>query len=187
MRILEDFDKGILSDFNLYDAMCLLERAWLCITSTTIANAYRHAGLSADPIEAEENIPLSEWIKQFKLPEPLKDLNMDEFVEIDADISTSADLGDDGILASIASRQQSANDCDDEDDDDDDVDETEVQPPTTQQALDAARLLTRFFQHHGDNDAALQRLLLLENEVEDVHFHIGKKQTKITNFFTSSA
>ncbi|XP_039755819.1 tigger transposable element-derived protein 4-like [Pararge aegeria] len=125
---------------NMLQAVNFISKAWQEVTAATIQHSFRHAGLCSsqetNQFNSEDNLPLSEWISQFNVPNNFNE-DLQSYENIDEDVATTGTLTDEQIVDLVSKSQETP---DNQDEEDDQVDKAES-PPTIQQALDAAKLV----------------------------------------------
>ncbi|VVC99312.1 unnamed protein product [Leptidea sinapis] len=135
---------------NMLQAVNFLSKAWQEVTAATIQHSLRHVGLCSsqetNQFDSEYNLPLSEWISQFNIPNNFNE-DLQSYENIDEDVATIGTLIDEQIVDVVSKSQESPNNQDEEDDQ---VDKAES-PPTIQQALDAAELVEKFLLFNQDD------------------------------------
>lgn len=131
------------TSINMLQAVNFISKAWKEVTAATIQQSFRHAGLfndqtETDPFDIEDNLPLNQWIKQFKIPENVNE-DVQTYENIDDDVATTSSLDNEQIRDLVSKCKEELN----EDEEDDQVNDSEP-PPTIQQALDAVKLIEYF-------------------------------------------
>lgn len=168
---------------NMLQAVNFISKAWKEVTAATIQHSFRHAGLCSsqtvemDQFDSEDNLPLSEWISQFNIPDNFnKDLQ--SYENIDEDVATTDSLTDEQIVDLVSKSKENPNNDDEEDDQ---VDEAES-PPTIQQALDAAKLIETFLLFNQDDSTTYLDMNRIHKIIQNKYWHSKKRQTKLTDY-----
>lgn len=75
---------------NMLQAVNFLSKAWQEVTAVTIQHSFRHAGLCSsqetNQFDSEDNLPLSEWISQFNIPNNFNE-DLQSYENIDEDVA----------------------------------------------------------------------------------------------------
>lgn len=174
LEIKEKFTISIL------DAIRMLSKSWQCVTSATIKNCFRKAGLSAGTPDDddEEDIPLLEWLKMQNIQEIIPQDDIALYVTADDDLTTSETPSDSEIVAAVSGLINEDNESDDNED------ESEEEVPKISEAMSAIKTLSRFVEFHTDYSETLQSSI---TNIENVIFGVScnqRKQRKITDFFS---
>lgn len=203
-RLIQSLENKEPFNVTILDAIQLIAQSWNEVTSTTISNCFRHAGLikSADEFDSDDDLPLVQWFEKYKniddddwevplsnwLRNSGQDLTniekylpeLDNFTAVDGDLITTEVLTDDDIITEVLQPNVSVS----ESDDDDEVEQDEV--PTYSEALGAVKIVTNFLQCSDNvSEDIMQASLKVEKHIENMRFVLAKqKQTKITIFFT---
>jgi len=169
---------------SVLDALRMLNHAWSNVTSTTIANCYRHAGFqlptdnthSDGEDEVDDDIPLS---RLFQLG--LASGGVEEYTAVDDNLVTSAEMTNDDIVEDIISSRQNNNDQSDNED------EEPPSPPsmtTVFAALDTISSHLEFLQNSG---TAVTHMNTVNRFIMNEHFlSLCTKQSDISSFFTQA-
>lgn len=137
---------------NMLQAINFLSKAWEDVTPTTIQHSFRHAGLctnTSNEVETEpesdsdDDLPLTEWMQQFNMAGNFTE-NLQTYIEVDDCLLTTASLTDKEILDSVRKTED-----EEQEDEEDETDEPEP-PPSIKEALEAAKLLEKYFLYHQD-------------------------------------
>ena len=171
-RIIDDSEQNIETIITVFDAILMVAKAWDCVSSVTIANCFRHAGLSVTPVIqncADESLDaLSNALSMVKLD---SDLSASDFVQIDDNVITAETMSDEEIALHFQPQLS------DEKADEDDVDEDNFGTlPTFSEARAAILVLQKFFVT-GSTDAEEGALKLLDKAFD------MKFLTAQTNFY----
>lgn len=167
---------------SVLDAVRMLNKSWQCVTKATIKNCFRHAGLSSEEYDDEENMPLSEWLKMCNIEQLNSNTDIDSYVSVDDDVITSEMPSDSDIVSEVSMVISENNESDDSEGDE----KNEEPIPKTSDALNAIKILTRFFEFHSVNSETIQKPII---DMEDAIYKISfseRKQQKITDYFSST-
>lgn len=180
VKIIPRLDKGEKKNFNVLDAILLIDEAWQNVSRATISHCFSHGGFK----ELGPNLPTNQVTSDNnsivalvqELDPSLARNQVEDFIEVDSNVAICAQATDDDILAEVR---------DDQNDDSDELEEEEDEEPTLSEALIAATTLKKFFlfrdeftDQHKENFEKIKSVmqnLLLKNI-------INKKQSKITDF-----
>ena len=162
--------------------MQMLVSAWNALTSKTIVNCFRKAGISAENQDAaivEEDDPLKylqdeidvlQTVQPDLIPE---DIIAASLVDVDTEVSAvqppptdAENISDDELV-----------------DDSDDVEDVPMECPGKNELLHALELFQKFSLFAADGDTVLSNCLKLECNIDKHFSRQGKKQTIIKNFF----
>lgn len=197
LRMLQNIERNETKCLTILDAILMISEAWEKVTSTTIANCFRHAGFTdidedniplarlAEQLQEnqadlynEDNIPLARLIEQ--LPNSLNKNELEEFIDVDNDLAICAQTSEEDIL----------NELDDDDTESVIIEETEkgdvFESPTLCHALDALDTLRKFliFNERFNSHSRHECIKSMQKEIENAYqISKCKKQTKITDFF----
>lgn len=207
MKILRDIDeKGTPQKLDVFEAICLISKAWDRVSQDTIANCFTHAGFKLNATENsfdeddllpltdwlrlqheadEDNLPLAQWVRNLPVDNLATLENWEHFSNVDDELETAEDVTEVEILAGSNPNLDSK--LEDEIEMDETSDETiDFQPPSINHAFSAIQTIQQFFtfnQHLKEpkTDFALSHL----EKVIEKNFLGNKnlqKQTKITDF-----
>ena len=155
MRILESYEKhneGV--DISLLEAVILLEKSWRQVTSATIRNCFRHAGLSKDAslegdgatVEEEddddENLPIAAWLEKHGVNIFQREAT-EQFESFDDDVCTSGAPSDDEIVSEVLQKSNGPSENDTEDDAEEGA--SEIVTPSISEVRSAVNILNIFF------------------------------------------
>lgn len=148
MELVESKGK---TSVNMLHAINFLYKAWEEVTPTTIQHSFQHAGLcthsTSDEVETEpeldDDLSLTEWVQQFNVAGNFEE-NLQTYIEVDDCLLTAASLTDKEILDSV--KKTADQEQGDEEDETDDLEP----PPSIKEALEAAKLLEKYFLHDQD-------------------------------------
>lgn len=187
IRMIDCLDRGEKFTINVYDAINLIAKAWLSVTQKTILHSYFHSKLAVKPAneeDAEEDIPLFEWLQKNQLEVkilPEKNIILD-YAECDNDLIICEYPADEDIAASINNNDLAV----DEEDEESDSDNEECHPmPTTTDAMTAVKIVTRFLQNNDADPSTINSALIIENEIDRLILSKRVRQTKVTEFFST--
>lgn len=173
---LEDNNQHI----TLLDAVDLLERAWREISSSTIANCFRHSKLSEnvnenETVDDEDDIPLSELVKQWNSlrasDEVVSTEHIDIFMDVDNCLVTSEFLTDAEIVAEV----QSANETEAFEEQEED---SEEETPTLREAVQSVKVLKRYYRSCDTSNAFVDKLNVIENDLDKQFWKLKTVQKK---------
>lgn len=179
MELIESDGK---TSINMLQAVNFISKAWEKVTAATIQHSFRHAGLcnsqtvEMEQFDSEDDLPLSDWIKQFNVPENLSE-NLQTYENIDQDLATTASLTDETILDSVSKDKENQNEAEEDDQEDD-----SEPPPTIQQALDAAKLIEKFLLFNEHDATISQDMGKIYTKIQNKYWHSKKRQAKITDY-----
>ena len=166
---------------NMLQAVNFLSKAWEEVTAATIQHSFRHAGLCSsqetNQFDSEDNLPLSEWISQFDIPNNFNE-DLQSYENIDEDVATTGTLTDEQIVDLVSKSQETP---DNQDEEDDQVDKAES-PPTIQQALDAAKLVEKFLLFNQDDSTTHLDMNRIHKIIQNKYWHSKKRQTKLSDY-----
>ena len=152
-KILSAYDNNAEFDFTLYDAMHLLQKAWVAVKQETIQNCFRHCGFmksslnqsivgdSVDLVIADEPFVQSEFRNVFERMRSIFNIpsviNFDTFTAIDDEVVVAGTLTDEQLICQ--SNEDVVSDSDSE------ILIADVQPPpSNKEAYEAVKLLKRW-------------------------------------------
>ena len=151
MKLLTQFIDAIdnETDFRttVLDAIVLLKQAWSEVSSTTIANCFKHSGfvhpttsegdqLDEEAMEVQDYNEVVERLDSL-LPQDVAEDILDDYVAVDDNVPTSGELTDDELAAVVrnkSSQDTSGETCQDEDN-------MEIVKPTQKQVAQAISTL----------------------------------------------
>ncbi|CAH0726455.1 unnamed protein product, partial [Brenthis ino] len=166
---------------NMLQAVNFISKAWQEVIAATIQHSFRHAGLSSsqetNQFNSEDNLPLSEWINQFNIPNNFNE-DLQSYENIDEDVATTGTLTDEQIVDLVSKSQETS---DNQDEEDDQVDKAES-PPTIQQALDAAKLVENFLLFNQDDSTTYLDMNRIHKIIQNKYWHSKKRQTKLSDY-----
>jgi hypothetical protein len=182
VKFIAAIDKDTTPNINLLDALHLLSQAWNCVTPSTIANCFRHAGFAQSdslPIEEdfdiEDNIPLAKLRQHGLNPEILE-----KFTTVDKDIQTCATLTDDDIIEEI--KMNNTADPMEEEIVDDSSD-TPIRTPTIEETTAACNIMRRYLENKENSEDILHHLNVITDVVNCDYLTKPSQQAKIISFF----
>ena len=183
-------EKKALPKFSVLSAMFMLRKAW----DSTFTNCFRKSGISQTTVESalrEDDNPfaglevveedvlemLQGDLHQLKATIGGADISLDEYVDIDSDVSTNAAvLNDQDILAEVVGSVAES-----DDDEDESSDEPVAKPPISE-VHKAIEILKKFtlFSRSGED---LMSSLKVVNRVIHAEEQLSKKQSTINAYF----
>jgi hypothetical protein len=141
--------------------------------------------------ESEDDVPLSEWIrretdkehetKQIENLFLFKELNMNDYINVDNSVLTTEDLDDQDIIASVIDETRAESDQDEVTEDDQEL--PTLQPVSFQEAVKSLSNIYFFLQSRSAPDAIFHNLNQVETYMDNLYIKNPVIQTKITNFF----
>lgn len=173
---------------SILDALFMLRTAWHLVSSTTIANCFRHAGFlqpESQPETAaedpEDDIPLA------ALRRLTSGVRFDDYTSIDDDIPTCADLSDTDIINSIISQRGSTSMTENNDEQDNDDDQDPTPPRTISEALNGLDTVRDFLHQQGigsETDRAIAQINDVSAMLSRFYLRgVGLKQSTMEEFF----
>ncbi|XP_025832024.1 tigger transposable element-derived protein 4-like [Agrilus planipennis] len=158
---LQNIELGFLPA-NTTNAVQIISRAWAEVTEKTIKHSFRHAGWLEDPVptEDEDDLSLVIWAQQLELPTTYTPEELQDYENIDETVATAAGVSDEDILNAVRVV------VDDEDSEQEEIDPEPEPVPTPLQALEAAKVLRKFFAHHEEEPTASEDASRLEDKGE---------------------
>lgn len=166
---------------NMLQAVNFISKAWQEVTAATIQHSFRHAGLCSsqetNQFNSEDNLPLSEWISQFNIPNNFNE-DLQSYENIDEDVATTGTLTDEQIVDLVSKSQETPDNQDEEDDQEDKAES----PPTIQQALDAAKLVEKFLLFNQDDSTTYLDMNRIHKIIQNKYWHSKKRQTKLSDY-----
>lgn len=180
LKLIANVDERSNSDEKHYqisvlDAILMIYDSWSRITQQTIFNCYKHAGFSRmdgncssksiDLNSEEENVALSTWVRNMDLQLSVTEEELEQYVDIDNNVTTCKDLSDNTIIQDIIAKRNKS----------DDEDEPEIQDvtvsstPTVSEALKAANILNKFVYSEYDDDNVKTAMSHLFNVIRNTY------------------
>lgn len=168
---------------DLLGAIQMLSRAWCDVTSDTIRNCFRHAGLGVEngetsgPVQENDDIGVL-WQELGSLPDALPEgVDLEDFLTADDDVAVAASPSDTEIIADVAAAA-AIGDCEEAEDSED-----EGPPrPTLHEALSAVDVLRRYCSDiEGSGLEFVQAVSRVENAIL-MDAAKSKTQAKITAY-----
>lgn len=200
IKMLNAIDQNADLKITLLDALFMLRTAWRQVSSKTIANCFRHAGLFSETgFCAEDELPLAEWIllnqtndesknEDTNLAEWARENNitdfvhfdLDEYSNIDHDLRVTEFPSDGDIVASVLDSEQE----DFADNEDEEVPIPMNIVPTFAEAMTAIKTLSLYIQFTSpQEECCLSACHTLEKKLEEEVLNKRRKQKKITDYF----
>lgn len=165
---------------TILDAVQMISRAWKDMTEKTIRHSFKHAGWLEDQAAREDDdddLPLAVWARQIELPTVYEPEELQNYETVDEAVATTAGVSDDDILNAVRVNDE------DEDSDQEEFDPEPEPVPTSQQALEAAKILHKFFTYHDDDPVATENVSRLQDKVRSLLWKTKKRQTTLKDFF----
>lgn len=112
LQLIDRRERGLDDKITVLDAIHLMKDAWDTVKPTTIENCFKKSNLVSDPIIQilDEEIPFSEWLMQQKITNFNSVDNIDEFVHIDDDLTTSGIPTEEDIIDAVLNKEDSDED-----------------------------------------------------------------------------
>lgn len=193
LHLIHGIEQNIQSSISLLDATRFLDRAWVNVTSTTIRNAFKHAGwLSTDTTIRQEESEVWDWEDELPLSAlasvfNTENVNFQEYVGVDDDVWTSGIPNDEDIIDEVYKKHNQTDTTQEYADPNFDDDES-GDPPTkvsVPKAKECLLTLRTFFEHVAvvkPEENVFGHLSCLENLV-DRSLLAEKKQRKMTDYY----
>lgn len=165
--------------------------AWDRVTSSTIANCFKHAGITNvaidnntsgdEQFDDDDNIPLADWVQIFNdnniLPE---NVTWDDYFSVDDAIETAEELSLEDIVNEALDKVCTVGNIDDIDDE-----EPEFAPPSFSETFNAIETLKKLNFFHGYSSRFKENISEKEREFEKAYVNnTFKKQTTIDEYFS---
>ncbi|XP_023721482.1 tigger transposable element-derived protein 4-like [Cryptotermes secundus] len=184
LRIVESIEKKQDYTVTLLDAIRFIEKAWRRVTTKTIQNCFRHAGIlstqglngteNEDDTNNDDDLPLTEWLRKVNCDE-LGQYDYEAYATIDDNIVTTEAQTDDDIVSEVKK--------DTEEEDEEGGEEcSEVSIPTVSDALEAIRVVNLFYESRGGSSEIVTKIMDIERNLESVYWASNRKQMKITDY-----
>ena len=187
--LLPAVEKKVPFQWTMLDTLSALKDAWIKVKPATIANCFHHCGfIKPDQAPAtvddgnddpEDDLPLSVLAANLKAAGV--EANVEEFVQADDNLATSAAASDEAIIEEV----QKKKDVPVEDEDEDEDDGPQQPQHTYAQAMESLAILRRFMvtlPSLPSHDSHWQTLAQMETDFDRGH-HNSLKQASITSFF----
>nr|XP_042910975.1 uncharacterized protein LOC122272046 [Parasteatoda tepidariorum] len=174
-------------NISLLEAIVLLEKSWRQVTSATIRNCFRHAGLSKDlegkdstveEDDEEENLPISLWLKRHGIDVFPMDV-IEQYECCDDEVCTSGTPTDDDIVSEIKQTNEGREDLLEENVEE----ENELSAPSIAEVKSAINVLNMFFSTENVDQKILHSLHIVDKKIDELYLKSNCVQSKITNFF----
>lgn len=164
---------------NLLQAMEFISAAWKQVSSSTINNCFRKAGVFLEEAASDDDGDEVVSVNELALPEGA---DFDTFVHFDDNLAVCGELQDGEIIANVCQQrggdQESGPASSDSDGDDDLILET----PKLSEVLSAIDVCRRYISAKSCSEKALNSLMSLQNEVYTLNAR-KVKQAKLAYFF----
>ena len=198
MKLLAKFIEAIdnSTDFrtSVLDAIVLLKQTWDEVSSVTVANCFKHCGFVHGNTKEDDNQDdeamddhdfdeVVDWLDSL-LPQDNAEDILDEYVSIDDNVPTSAELTD-NELAEIVRNEATQNDTagtDDDEDEDEDEDDIEIVKPTYKEVGKALGTLKNYLLFISNNQNLMAGLTAIEDAVQ-IDRQRCMKQATLTDMF----
>jgi hypothetical protein len=95
LQFIDRRKRGLHDNVSLLDSIRLMKDAWTTVTPATVINCFRESGLSSGEFSVgdqninEDDLPLSEWLKQNGITKFDHFSETDNFIHADDDLMTS--------------------------------------------------------------------------------------------------
>jgi hypothetical protein len=163
IKLLEDDKKP---DINLKEAICFLAFAWKSVSTTSIANCWRHTRIIPSHGDTCTEAGYCDYCVQ-NLSSLLRNdhlrasecMSAGAYLDADASLETEDLPSDDDIISMVTSEGGNTIKADDGDEIEDD---SEIRAPSLKQALDAMQLLQNYMDRTGEQDDVWMVLQLQE-------------------------
>lgn len=179
-RLLIRITGDVKTKVTLLDAVLMLSKAWSEVSLYTIHHYFALAGLcffnhrtAKPPIEDDdENSSLADWLESHGVPIKYSPEQLASFVSADDKLATAGAVTDD--ITVVQEKSTSL---------DSDGKEEELDPSsvTNEEALKAARLLSRWLLAHENDVEMLQSVFRIEDKVESRYWAERRKENPCEN------
>lgn len=184
-RLLLNIENGRETKIDLYMALQMMAAAWSTLKRDTISNCFRHSGFgntnssteAEDELvskEAEDALIASQWTALEDKGFVAADVQLDDFLHVDANVEVFEELTDAEI---VESAQKHGNVSSSEEDDPQDT----LTPATASKVMDAFDLIRKVIGAH-DDDIAMALLTDCEARVTPL-LAVKRKQSRLTDFW----
>lgn len=179
MQIMElPEETNLTKSVTLLDAVNMLSVAWESVSSYSISNCFRHAGLVKNNFEAmdldpEDDVPLSELLEINNIMALNK---FNEYIRVDENLVTTEECTDNDLVQDLLQEPQ------EEDAQDAELEQSEI-VITTEEAMNSIKKLQQYFQQNEDSTetiAILNKVVLI---LQKDYANKACIQTKLTDFF----
>jgi hypothetical protein len=95
LQLIDRRERVLHDNVSLLDSICFMKDAWDTVTLSTVINCFRKSGLSSGEFSVgdqninEDDLPLSEWLKQNGITKFDHLSDIDNFIHADDDLMTS--------------------------------------------------------------------------------------------------
>jgi hypothetical protein len=185
---------------TLLDAIRCIEKVWRRVTDRNIQNCFRHAGiLSAQGVKVTENeddveveaataaaaddddLPLSEWVRKIYC-DVLGHYEYDAYATIDNDIVTTKARTDEDIVREVRHKNGKLDPEQEEEDKEEEEEEVEVPTPRVSEALEAIRVVNRFYEARAGNSRIVSQIMGIEGHLENECWATCRRQMRIMDY-----
>ncbi|KAH6948163.1 hypothetical protein HPB50_023113 [Hyalomma asiaticum] len=181
-RILLNIETGRETRVDLYMALQMMACAWSTLKRDIISNCFRHSGFGnteavTGSIEAEDELLIdAQWTTLEEKGFVPADVQLDDFVNADANVEVSEELTDSQIIESVQKHDDNVSSSDEDDD-----------PQDTMTSLTALKVMDSFDFIRKvigtlDDDTAMALLTDCETRVLPL-LAARRKQSKLTDFW----
>ncbi|KAG8185773.1 hypothetical protein JTE90_000754 [Oedothorax gibbosus] len=198
MRVLQCYEiakaDNAKCNISLLEAIVFLEKSWKLVTSATIHNCFRHAGLSKDvtPQETEaileeddddeENLQLAVWLERHGVETFSKEV-LEDFQSCDDEVSASDIPTDEDIVCNINEKNSPKPNAVENAENDAAEEECEIAAPSIAQVKAAANVLRVYFSTENIDIKTMDPFTVVDKKIDEMYLNSNRKQSKITNFF----
>jgi hypothetical protein len=168
LRIVESIEKKQDYTVTLLDAIRFIEKAWRRVTTKTIQNSFRHAGIlstqglngteNEDDTNNDDDLPLTEWLRKVSSDE-LGQYDYEAYATIDDDIVTTEAQTDDDIVSEVKKDRA------EEDTEEGGEECSKVSIPTMRDALEAIRVVNLFYESRGGSSEIATKIMDIERNL----------------------
>jgi hypothetical protein len=183
LRLIDRRERGLHDSVSLLDSIRLKKDAWDTVIPAMVINCFRKSGLSSGEFSVgdqninEDDLPLSEWLKQNGITKFDHLSDTDSFIHADDDLMTSRIPAESDIIKTILNK---------EDSDEDNVEFVEDTISTKSvQAQDAVETLTEFFENRDTSGGVFDALSVIKGNLRDLQVK-SCKQCTILNYLGTS-
>jgi hypothetical protein len=112
LQLIDRRERGLDDKVSILDAIYLMKDVWDTVTPAVVSNCFRRAGLLSDVYVNNESVAegepaFSEWLKQSEIKTFEHVLDIEDFVNADDDLATSAEPTDNDIIDAVLQKEDS--------------------------------------------------------------------------------
>lgn len=191
---IKSIDENCTFRPSILDAIQYIHRSWKSVSSDIIKNCFKHAGFFEDHLTASEapedsdsddenNVPLSVLFSELKKRNKTISENIDSYIEIDANVTTSSGTTIPDIVDEVReNRTESPVVMSSEESDE--GSETEEKPPTKSEASQSISVIRKYLLSVKETtEKDYDCLYQIEKRI--LSFNSRNKQTSIHKYFSS--